>query len=109
MVYYDLKSKLSEYNWDDGFEALQKILSDSNCDLALALEIFYLADGYGYLEKSTTTTALEEWNGFITTLYNDILNNRFSHTNTSFEIPLSKVQKYKLRKNQVPEIFLTDL
>lgn len=82
MVYNDLKSKLNKYNWDNGFEIPNEILADSSCDLALALEVFYLADGYGYLEKSTDTT---------------------------FEIPLNKAQRYKLRKKGVPEIFLTDL
>lgn len=111
MVYYDLKRKLNEYNWDNRFEIPKEILADPGCDLALALalEVFYLADGYGYLEKSTKTTVLEEWNEFITILYNDILNNKFPKTDTSFEIPLSKVQKYKLRKKGISEIFLTDL
>lgn len=109
MVYYDLKSKLSEYNWDNGFLLPKEILADPGCDLALALEVFYLADGYSYLEKSQKVAALEEWSEFITTLYDDILNNKFPKTDTSFEIPLSKVQKYKLRKNGISEIFLTDL
>ena len=41
--------------------------------------------------------------------YEDILDNRFPKTDASFEIPLSKVQKYKLRKKGAAEIFLTDL
>ena len=52
MAYADLKNKLDEYNWDDGFEVPRTILADPDCDLALALEIFYLAGGYEYLEKS---------------------------------------------------------
>lgn len=78
MLYSDLKSMLREYNWDDGFEVPKEILSDSNCDLALALEIFYLADGYSYLEKSDKMTVLQKWNPFITTLYRDILNHQIS-------------------------------
>lgn len=109
MICYDLKSKLNEYNCDNGFEIPKEILAAPGCDLALALEVFYLADGYGYLEKSTKTAVLEEWTEFITILYNDILNNKFPKTDTSFEIPLSKVQKYKLRKKGISEIFLTDL
>ena len=41
--------------------------------------------------------------------YEDILDNRFPKTDAPFEIPLSKVQKYKLRKKGAAEIFLTDL
>lgn len=109
MVYNDLRSKLNEYNWDDGFEILEEILADPVCDLALALEIFHLGDGYAYLEDLTKTTELKEWGRFIAALYSDILNNRFPKTGTSFKNPLSKVQKYKLRKKGISEIFLTDL
>lgn len=109
MVYNDLRSKLNEYNWDDGFEIPKEILAAPDCDLALALEIFYLSDGYAYLEDLTRTTELKEWGRFITVLYNDILNNKFPKTSTSFEIPLSKVQKYKLQKKGISKIFLTDL
>ena len=56
MVYNDLRSKLNEYNWDDGFEIPKQILAAPSCDLALALEIFYLSDGYAFLDDSTKTT-----------------------------------------------------
>ena len=109
MAYADLKKKLDAYHWDDGFEVPRTILADPDCDLALALEIFYLAGGYEYLEKSARRTKLQKWNSFITGLYEDILNNRFPKTSALFEIPLSKVQRDKLRKKGVAEIFLTDL
>lgn len=69
MAYADLKNKLDEYNWDDRFEVPRTILADPDCDLALALEIFYLAGGYEYLEKSARRTKLQKWNPFITVLY----------------------------------------
>ena len=78
-------------------------------DLALALEIFYLSDGYAYLEDLEKTTDLKEWNSFITALYDDISNNKFPKTGKSFKIPLSKVQKYKLQKKGISKIFLIDL
>ena len=43
MVYNDLENMLNEYNWDNGFEIPKEILADPRCDLALALEIFYLS------------------------------------------------------------------
>lgn len=109
MIYDDIKNKLNEYNWDDGFEVPKEILNDANCDLAMALEIFYLADGVCYLENPSYNPNLEKWSLFIATLYNDILNGKYPKTDTLFEVPLSKVAKYKLRKAQVPEVFLTDL
>lgn len=44
MKYEKMKEKLDEYNWDDGFDFPRKVVSDSNCDLALALEVFYLVE-----------------------------------------------------------------
>ena len=106
MSYNDLKKILNEYNWDDGFEIPKKILSNQDCDLALALEIFYLADGFAYLEGFVKESKLEEWEQFIDTLYKDILSGKYSKTSSHYEIPLTKVQKYKFRKKSVPEIFL---
>lgn len=109
MVHNDLRSKLNEYNWDDGFEIPKEILAAPGCDLALALEIFYLSDGYAFLDNLTKTTDVKEWGRFITVLYDDILNNKFPKTSTAFEIPLSKVQKYKLQKKGISKIFLYHL
>jgi len=109
MEYDDIRQKIREYNWDDGLSFPKEILENPNCDLALALEIFYLADGYSYLDNSYGITGLTEWKAFISNLFNNILNGMFSKTGNSFEIPLTKVAKYKFRKNQIPEVFLTDL
>jgi len=109
MTYSDMKNKLNGYNWDGGFTLPKEILDDPNCDLALALEIFYLADGVCYLENQSYNPNLEKWSLFIAALYNDILNGKYPKTDTLFEVPLSNVAKYKLRKIQVPEVFLTDL
>ena len=40
MKYEKMKENLDEYNWDDGLDFPRKVVSDSNCDLALALEVF---------------------------------------------------------------------
>lgn len=104
--YNDLENIIEEYNWDDGFVIPQEILNSPDCDLALALKIFYLADGYAYLEEPTEHTALDAWSLFISTLYRDIINGRYVNCGRRYEIPLTRVQRYKLQKKQVPEIFL---
>lgn len=109
MTYADLKSKLNQHNWDDGFELPEKILNNPKCDLALALEIFYLADGYAYLQNHAENTSQKEWKRFISDLYNDILSSKYAESGNKYEIPLTRVQKYKFRKQQVPEIFWMDL
>lgn len=105
----DLERILNEYNWDDGFKIPRKLLGNPDCDLALALEIFYLADGYAYFEGLAENTWRKEWKQFICSLYNDILDGKYMKSARRFEIPLTGVQKYKLQKRQIPEVFLTDL
>ncbi len=107
MSYDHLKTTLQGYNWDDGFDIPQTILDDPVCDLALALEIFYLADGYSYLAAAATGSG--NWQTFINRLYNEIVNGKYSKTDRHFAIPLNRVAKYKFRKMGVSEIFLTDL
>ncbi len=111
MTYNDLKETLNKYNWDDGFEVPEKILKNQNCDLALALEIFFLADGFAYLDnmEKEKQTGSEEWRQFIDNLYNDILNGKYPKTGNCFKNPLTKVARYKFGKKSVPEIFLLDL
>jgi hypothetical protein len=109
MIYNHLEKTLNGYNWDDGFAIPKKILGNPHCDLALALKIFYLADGFAYLDGFAEKTKSKEWEQFIYSLYTDIWSNKFRKNRRPYKIPLTKVQKYKFRKKQVPEIFLTDL
>ncbi len=104
-----LRQLLNEYNWDDGFDLPKELLVNPNCDLALALEIFYLADGYNYLINDSEAVSLKEWKFFVEKLYTDILEGKFLQTESTFNNPLTKVQRYKLKKQQVPDIFLEDL
>ena len=105
----DLENILNEYNWDDGFKIPEKLLNDPNCDLVLALKIFYLADGFAYLDGLAEETRQEEWKLFISSLYTDILSGKYIKSDRRYDIPLTKVAKYKFRKKQIPEVFLMDL
>lgn len=104
-----LRQALNEYNWDDGFDFPKELLKTPDCDLALALEIFYLADGYYYLIVKSRSTSFKEWKLFVEKLYADILDGKFIQTASTFKNPLTKVQRYKLKKQQIPDIFLIDL
>lgn len=111
MLYRELQAALGGYNWDDGFALPQKLLDDPACDLALALEIFYLADGYACLcglgEESGPQLPL--WKEFVSRLYDEIQGGKYPQTESPFSVPLNRVQRYKLKKSGVPEVFLTDL
>lgn len=110
MTYEEMKQQLDDYNWDDGFDFPKQILANPNCDLALALEVFYLADGYEYLiDMKRDDWKLEKWLCFVEKLYADIKKGVYMKGNHSFENPLSKVQCYHLRKKNVPEVFLTSI
>ncbi|MDE5747274.1 MAG: DUF4274 domain-containing protein [Acetatifactor sp.] len=105
----DLENILNKYNWDDGFKIPKELLNDPDCDLALALKIFYLADGFAYLDGLAKETRQEEWKQFISSLYTDILSGKYIKSDRRYDIPLTKVAKYKFRKKQIPEVFLMDL
>ena len=78
MTYEELKNLLDNYNWDDGFELPKKILEDPSCDLALALEIFYLGDGFTYFQTyAHNIGGTKEWFNFISKLCEDIENGRY--------------------------------
>ena len=113
MTYQELKQILMDYNWDNGFGVPKKTLNDTNCDLALALELFYLGDGCAYFEKMSQGASADEWQtewySFISRLYEEILRGKYPQTEQHYEIPLSKVQRYKLRKSKIPEVFLADI
>lgn len=116
--YREYSRRLERYNWDDGFTFPQSLLNDSGCDLALALKIFYLADGYSYLHRflGQEPVGSEQWLKFVEALYTRILENHFPDTESLFPgekhscaLPLSKVQRFRLRKAGVPAVFLENL
>lgn len=109
MSYDDLCDTLKEYNWDDGFETLERLLNNPQCDLALALKIFYLADGFACLDGDAENTHLQDWKQFISDLYKEILNGKYKKTDNTYKVPLTRAQKYKFAKKAVPDIFLLDL
>lgn len=98
---------ISEYNWDDGFRVPQMVIDNKNCELGTALKTFYLADGYSYLLQNNIESS--EWFQFVLCLYKRILDESFYKGDLSYSIPLTKTQIYKLKKVNVPDIFITDI
>lgn len=106
MNYEEMREQLDNYNWDDGFSLPQKIISDEKCDLAMALEVFYLGDGFSYFYNIEETG---EWFCFIDNLYEDIKNGKYVKSEHHYKIPLSKVQRYQIAKKNIPKVFLEDV
>ncbi|MBU8568307.1 DUF4274 domain-containing protein [Virgibacillus pantothenticus] len=101
----------ANYNWNSGFEAPTVILENENCDLGTGLLMFHYADGYRLLESSDefSSSSLMEWKGFLRKIYNKLLNLDFQSQNISFDPELSKIQKYKLKKNnpEIPDVLIS--
>ncbi|MBR0141256.1 MAG: DUF4274 domain-containing protein [Ruminococcus sp.] len=107
MDYSMLRQILMTYNWNGGFEIPKRILCEPACDLALAMEIFYLCDGYGYFLNSNSGS--KEWLDFISRLYGDIIVGKYHESENHYEIPLTESQKLKMKENKIPKIFLEDI
>ena len=87
------------YNWDNGFDIPQTVLENKECDLSIALLIFYRADGLSYLADKSDNVNLPQWSSFIKKLYDSILMGKYRRGKIEFKVPLSKVQLFKLKKS----------
>lgn len=85
------------YNWDNGFRIPQFILDHKNCNLSIALLIFYRADGVSYLFHKSDCKNVPQ-GAFIKNLYDSIVDGKYQKADIEFRAPLSKVQYYKLKK-----------
>ncbi|MBU9723509.1 MULTISPECIES: DUF4274 domain-containing protein [Bacillaceae] len=101
----------ANYNWNSGFDVPQVILENTACDLGTGLLMFYYADGYRLLEKpdEVLSTSLEDWKNFLSKVYYKLTKLEFQSRNISFDPQLTKIQKYKLKKNnpELPHILIS--
>ncbi|TYR79730.1 DUF4274 domain-containing protein [Priestia megaterium] len=100
----------ANYNWNSGFEVPTVILENEACDLGTGLLMFHYADGLRMLEnpEDVSNSALEEWKDFLLNLYNKLINLDFKTQNISFEPELTKIQIYRIRKNNpnIPDLLI---
>ncbi|QGQ48444.1 DUF4274 domain-containing protein [Metabacillus sediminilitoris] len=101
----------ANYNWNIGFDVPNAILENEACDLGTGLLMFHYADGYRMLENSNevSSSSLEEWKDFLSKIYNKLINLQFKSQNISFDPELTKIQKFKLKKNNpnIPDILIS--
>lgn len=102
-----LQDAANRYNWNDGFSIPIEISNHAQCDLATALELFWLAEAIvwftGEIEADEYNHAWAAFSGHIT---NRILDGYYKVGQGRFSSPLSRVQVYKYLKQGVPEILL---
>lgn len=106
-----LHSFAIEYNWNNGFDIPESILLNPFCSLGTALALFYQGDGYRYLTEKPVSSDLPEWLSFISCLYSDIKSGKFDDKSVSFDVPLSKIQVFKLKKtlSDDEQVFITNI
>lgn len=99
------------YNWDNEFEIPQSILNHDECDLSIALLVFYRADGLSYLFDKSYNERLPQWSSFIKNLYDSILSGKYKDGKIEFKVPLSKVELFKLKKvlTEKENVFIEDI
>lgn len=74
--------------------------------------MFQYADGYRLLESSDeiSSSSLEEWKVFLRKNYNKLLSLDFKSQDISFDPELTKIQKYKIKKNKLdlPDVLISN-
>lgn len=108
----DLYHILDAYNWDDGFYLPSLILKHQDCDLALAMYIFILAEGnlavaQCYIDKKQPDKYELEWWNFGVNLFNDMGAGKFKIDDQYIE--LSAGLKIILYKNGVVNLLNEDI
>lgn len=92
---------LDNYNWDNGFEVPEAIITHTNCTLSVALLAFYRADGLRYLfegEDAFANPLSKSWKTFIKEIYDKILKEHYPIGNISYDSEITNIQKFKLKK-----------
>ena len=92
---------LDNYNWNNGFEVPEAIITHPNCTLSVALLAFHRADGIQYLLEGEAIFAnrlSKSWKDFIKEVYDKILKKNYPKGSISFQPEITKIQKFKLNK-----------
>ncbi|WP_051542219.1 DUF4274 domain-containing protein [Clostridium lundense] len=106
----ELHDFLENYNWDDGFEIPYYIINHKNCELATALNAFYLAEGLDIFDDDFEDSFDENWIYFIKYLYKKIVYDKYLVKTISYKIPLTDIYKKELEDTySLEKVFLEDI
>ena len=85
---------LDNYNWYNGFEVPEAIITHPNCTLPVALLAFHRADGIQYLldgEAIFANCLSKFWEDFIKEVYDKILKKQYPKGSISFQPEITKI------------------
>ncbi|MCH5204998.1 MAG: DUF4274 domain-containing protein [Oscillospiraceae bacterium] len=95
-----LDKYLNDYNWDDGFAIPYLITSHANCELATAVNAFWLAEGFVYFSEgfwSTSNVKFKkshtQWEKFVVFITENIISGAYKKG----ELPYPKRWAEELR------------
>ena len=92
---------LDNYNWNNGFEVPEAIITHPNCTLSVAVLAFHQADGIQDLLEGEAVFAnrlSKSWENFIKEVYDKIFRKQYPKGSISFQPEITKIQKFKLNK-----------
>jgi hypothetical protein len=103
----ELNYLIRHYNWDDGFSVPQSVSQHPQCDLATALEMFWLSEAVSVIDLEEPPSPLRrEWFEFARLLTSRISSGHYPRGRNRFLPGLSRVEEYRFRKQGVPDVFL---
>ena len=106
----ELQRAAIQYNWNDGFRLPVAIANHPQCDLAVALELFWLSDSISWYTKERELNSYNrDWAEFCELITERILSGFYHHGPDSFNNELSRSLLGKYKKQNVPDILLNNI
>lgn len=106
----DLNQLIDVYNWDDGFIVPNAVMTHRECDLGIALKLFWLSDAAQlFADSFDESRALREWIEFCRILTSLITSGKYMTSMITYTVPINSVAKRKLANRSVPAILYTDV
>jgi len=106
----ELRLAAIAHNWDDGLDIPLAIAEHPRCDLAVALELFWLAEAIGWYTHDVPSDDFnQEWVAFCALVTGRILAGHYQRGSASFKSPLGAAQLHKYRNRGVPELLMNSI
>jgi len=104
----ELYTLLDHYNWDDGFEIPMVIADHSECDLAIAIKLYWLSEAdYWYESDEEVDQFSKSHYEFSRLITERLLSGYYEIGKLSHSENFNRVQIYKFKKQGYPEILYT--
>jgi len=106
----ELQDAARTHNWDDGFAIPLDIANHRLCDLAVALDLFWLAEAILWYQGEIEEDIYNgEWVAFSKLITSRILNDSYKVGTAEFRSEFGRVQRYKYLKSGVPALLLDNV